>query len=280
MTHARLMLAVLLATSLAQAVFAAVPGIDLWVASLFFDGERGFWLRDAAVLHRLRSALMAAVWVIGLPALALAIAAWRGGERYELGARPWVLVIAGLLLGPGLLVNGMLKAYWGRARPADVTLFGGEAQFTPPFQIADQCLRNCSFTSGEAASAATLAMLVIVLAWPRASRLGRILLLATVLPIASVGAAMRVAMGRHFLSDVVFSILLCALVLLALYKALRLANGPQITRAGIRRDAHQALQDIVTLSRRLRKCSAGSATVAPPQSSRHQTSGNHPIQSP
>lgn len=276
MTYTRMALWLLLVTCLAQAAFAAVPALDLWVAGLFYDPARGFWLRDDAVLHRVRSVLMGAVWVLGLPALALALAAALGRGRYLLGARPWIFFSAGLILGPGLLVNGLLKAYWGRARPDDITVFGGDAQFTPPFQITDQCLKNCSFTSGEAASAATLAMLVLVLAWPRASRLVRGALLASLVPVAMAGSAFRIVMGRHFLSDVVFSILLCALVLLALHRLLGLGRSPSLTLPALRHDALTALSDLADLPRRLWRRGARPA----PHSSHHQTSGSQPVQSP
>jgi membrane-associated PAP2 superfamily phosphatase len=280
-SYARVTIWLLLATSLAQAIFATVPALDLWVSGLFYDPARGFWLRDAAAIHRLRSVMMGAVWVVGLPALLLALMAGIGRGRYRLGARPWLFVAGGLVLGPGLLVNGLLKETWGRARPADVAQFGGEAAFTPPFQITDQCLRNCSFTSGEAASAATLAMLGLALAWPGASRQGRWLLVGILVPIALAAGGLRVAMGRHFLSDVVFSVLLCALVLLILHRALGLGRRPAIRLADLGADLRAAVTAPAALPRRLagRKARIG-RTDADQSPSRHQTSGSHPVQSP
>ncbi|QLQ19882.1 MAG: phosphatase PAP2 family protein [Exiguobacterium profundum] len=62
-------------------------------------------------------------------------------------------VLAVYALGTGVLVHGLLKAYWGRARPAQVTEFGGIAAFTPPWLISQECTRNCSFVSGEVSGA-------------------------------------------------------------------------------------------------------------------------------
>jgi len=56
-----------------------------------------------------------------------------------------------LALGPGLLVNSLLKSHWGRARPIEVSAFGGARSFSPAYIIAQQCSRNCSFVSGDAA---------------------------------------------------------------------------------------------------------------------------------
>ena len=69
-------------------------------------------------------------------------------------------MIHAFCFGPGLVVNGVLKAFWGRARPSQILEFGGAAQFTPPVQIADQCARNCSFVSGEASGVTMLAIAI------------------------------------------------------------------------------------------------------------------------
>ena len=51
------------------------------------------------------------------------------GLRYPvLGVpvRSWGYILLLYALGPGLLVDGLLKRFWGRARPADVQTFGGD----------------------------------------------------------------------------------------------------------------------------------------------------------
>jgi lipid A 4'-phosphatase len=105
-------------------------------------------------------------------------------------------LILSLALGPGLLVNEVFKAESGRARPGQVEQFGGEKSFTPVFQPADQCTRNCSFVSGHAA----MGFYLIGLAWVRQDRRWLWLGIAAG---ALVGAA-RILQGGHFLSDVLF----------------------------------------------------------------------------
>jgi membrane-associated PAP2 superfamily phosphatase len=248
-TASRAAVALVLAIALAQGAFTLAPGLDLAVAGWFHDPDRGFWLRDAPALNALRRAAMAAVWIVGLPALALWPTALLRPTR--LGARPFAFVVLGLALGPGLLVNGLLKEHWGRARPAEIAEFGGTAAFTPPFRLADQCATNCSFTSGEAASAATLAMLVLVLFWPRATPRGRAALLAAAAPAALAVGLLRMAFGRHYLSDVLFSVLLCALVLALLHKLLGLSRHPGLTLADLRADAAGALGALPRAARAL-----------------------------
>lgn len=107
-----------------------------------------------------------------------------------------------LALGPGLLVNGFLKANWGRPRPGQTDLFGGDMPFVPAGQWSDACQSNCSFISGEASSAFWLAILVPLLpaAW-------RPVALGVGLAVATLASGLRVAFGGHYLSDVVLGAL-------------------------------------------------------------------------
>ena len=54
-----------------------------------------------------------------------------------------------LVIGPGVIVNGVFKPYWGRPRPHSTIPFGGEQEFLPVFQKGcDQ--DNASFPCGHA----------------------------------------------------------------------------------------------------------------------------------
>ena len=133
------------------------------------------------------------------------------------------------------MVNGILKAYWGRARPADTDVFGGALPFSPPWEIAGNCADNCSFVSGEAAGVTCLAIILGVVLWHNvADKRSLVLLLAT---LVIVGAGMRVMKGRHYLSDVVWSVLL--MVTLAQFLAHRFglyALADRVSFAAIRAD--------------------------------------------
>lgn len=52
-----------------------------------------------------------------------------------------------------LIVNGIFKTFWGRARPRDIDLFGGSKAFSLPLEISNQCAWDCSFMSGHTAVA-------------------------------------------------------------------------------------------------------------------------------
>jgi len=200
------------AIAVAYAVFVAFPGLDIAVSGLFFRPGEGFWLARIHFLDVLRnlfwnaSVLLVAVAVLLLPltfVLPAPVRQLRGWAVYT------ILLYA---LSTGLLVNGILKSFWGRARPADVEAFGGQAMFTPPFEIADQCQWNCSFVSGEASAVMALALSVDALLAPRLGREGRRALRVVLGVLVALGSGLRIVTGRHFLSDVVFGILLTWLV--------------------------------------------------------------------
>lgn len=203
---------------LTAAAFLLWPGIDLWVSGLFHDGEE---FADSDALESLRNLIWAASTLTALGALGLWLAWLPLGREAEVPGRLWGWIAAVYLLGPGLLVNGILKEHWGRARPEPV--FGGEAEFTRPFVIADECARNCSFVSGEASGATALAIVLGAVAWPLLAERGRRRTVLTLGAVAAAAALMRVATGRHFLSDVVFAAFLTAFVALALWRAMNVA---------------------------------------------------------
>jgi lipid A 4'-phosphatase len=115
--------------------FFLYPEFDLRFAGLFFDPRRGFLISDRSALNVVR--LTTIVFVNG--SLLLLLVNWRRGRRTDRGDylltpnRNVIFLLFALGLGPGLLVNGVLKSYWGRARPYDVIQFGGKKEFTPAF---------------------------------------------------------------------------------------------------------------------------------------------------
>lgn len=224
-----MVIAALLATS---AIFVIWPQIDLAVAGLFFDGKEFPWETAAPVSQFMRTIL----WDISIlmPVLALGLLATGQVRRKPvlLPARIWAFVLALFVLGPGLIVNGIFKSYWGRARPFMVTEFGGEARFTPPWQITDQCARNCSFVSGEGAGSMAMAISVLLILFLLQKRLSTLVYRAAqgaTLAMLGFAGFQRVAAGRHFLSDVLLSWLLVGLIALVLARFLlaRRPTGPR-----------------------------------------------------
>jgi membrane-associated phospholipid phosphatase len=214
-------IAYLLTVILAQIVFASFPGIDLAVSRAFANGADGFaWAKGSEavvslVIRRIGEAV--SLLLVGTCIFGVLTGRLRPDDVRAL-AYPALTVI----LASGM-VNLLLKAKVGRARPDHLVEFGGQAQFSPAWQIVAECDSNCSFTSGEVAMAAGLAIPVLVLFWPqlvtRRSRIRAVLLAAGYVLVVSL---LRIGLGRHFLSDAVFSALLAGAAALILYSVLRI----------------------------------------------------------
>lgn len=194
-------------------LFTAAPALDLAVSALFYRPGAGFWRADLA----LSAAVRAAAWRLSEAMILVAVAGLvlAAARRRIAGIAPrvWGFVLLLYALGPGLLVNLLLKSHWGRARPADVAEFGGSLPFTPPLVVSDACARNCSFVSGEAAANAAFAIALAVAIRAVRPPLRPAAVAAVTwagAAVALAGSFQRIATGRHFLSDVLFAALLVA----------------------------------------------------------------------
>lgn len=183
---------------LMQALFLAYPMADLLVSGWLYSEDVGFFYRDAPIVVFVYEVFARLHFLVAAILLWLLFASWRWRRKAEplLRKRLWFLLLV-LVLGPGLLVNGILKAESGRARPHKIEQFGGPSTFTGAFQRADNCAKNCSFVSGHA----SMGFYFIAFAWVFRDR--RWLWFGILLGTA-VGLG-RMLQGRHFLSDVVFA---------------------------------------------------------------------------
>jgi len=181
-------------------LFLLLPAIDLWVVGWFYRPEAGFYMKQLPLTDAVFQAVqeMAPVLLYGLGGgFVLSSTVLRrqlGAHRARIG---YLLVV--LLLGPGLLVNVVLKNQIGRARPDKIVEFGGTKEFSPAFYPADECASNCAFVSGHAALGFYPLSVGYVL--PRR----RLAWLIGGLLSGSFVGSLRIIQGRHFLSDVVFA---------------------------------------------------------------------------
>ena len=136
---------------------------------------------------------------------AMALLALVGGFfiRRLAGCRKKALfILLFLALGPGLVVNVLLKDQLGRPRPREVVDYGGSHDFSQFWQPGDAG-RNSSFPSGHAAIAFFLIAPWFVLRdeKPGAAR-G---FLVAGLGLGTMVSIARILQGGHFLSDVLWS---------------------------------------------------------------------------
>lgn len=190
-------------------LFAVYPDLDLSLSALFYDpAQRAFPLRPSPLLFRLREITQGLIALIVAPAaLALVFKLLAPTKRMLIPGRAAVFLVSTLILGPGLLANVGFKDNWGRPRPHQVTEFGGPGRFVPWWDPRGPCRKNCSFVSGESAAAFwTLAPAALAPAAWRALAYGAALLFGV-----AVGV-LRIALGGHFISDVVAAGVLMFLV--------------------------------------------------------------------
>lgn len=233
----RLLIATLTAALVVICVFGAAPGLDLAVSAAFTDGAGQFTLAQGWLPETVNAILKRTLelWALVCVLIAAGTLIWRA--RPASGLRNWLFLAGSYLIGPGLIVNMILKEHVGRARPVQTTAFGGDLQFSPVLQIVDQCVSNCSFTSGETAMSGAAAFTLAALLW-RGDALRRVWVVAGATALTGFTIYMRVALGRHFASDALLSVCIVALVVLALYRLLGIgAARADFTAAALAADA-------------------------------------------
>lgn len=195
-------------------LFGIFPELDLYLAGLFFDpATHSFPLKFNALANFARDAAMWIAWGIALPfIIALLIKLLRPHKPLPLPGRPMVFLLVTLLLAAGILTNLTFKSHWGRPRPIVVTEFSGQQTFVPWWDPRGSCNRNCSFFSGEGATAFwTYAPAALMPpAWRPAAYVA-----ATVFGVVTSG--LRMAFGGHFFTDVAAAGLITFLVIWLLH---------------------------------------------------------------
>jgi len=188
----------LLGASLAVAMLPVLwPRLDIAAAAFFLQPDppvnpaKWFWVdlvnEYTPDLFRTIAIILLAGWIaIGLT------------RRWRRTALALAFVGVSLLLGPGF-ATWAVKEHQLRARPFDVVEFGGQRQFTPALQQANQCSNNCAFVSGHVACGFFFASLMLL--DPR-----RRWWWITIGVVAGglIGVA-RMSVGAHWLSDALWA---------------------------------------------------------------------------
>ncbi|KRL00157.1 phosphatase PAP2 family protein [Liquorilactobacillus capillatus] len=150
------------------------------------------------------------LWLGLYSSITIVIFLWMKNKRKEeLQKYLLVAVFASLTALLSLEINGVLKAFWGRVRPYELST--SQHNFTSWLQ-PNGFTGHRSFPSGHTMAAT----LMVVFSWFTVGKRHTRVLIVGVFYGAIMGIA-RIIIGAHFLSDVVFSYFLTLLVVFIMH---------------------------------------------------------------
>jgi lipid A 4'-phosphatase len=209
------------ATVLISALLVMWPEIDQFAPRMFYAGNATFPARGMRVMRGLRSVGYAATYAVIIGLIAILVGKLVSHRLFrDVSWRVWWFLTLGIALGPGLIVNGVLKPLTNRPRPVQTDIFGGGQAFVPAWWPGNPGLGNGSFVSGEAAAAMYLVAFAFVVpkSWRQITAISALLW-------AAVISLNRIAFGAHYLSDILIAWGLTVTVILALRIALLSADN-------------------------------------------------------
>lgn len=211
-------------------LFGLYPELDLKLAALFYDSaSKSFPLKLNTLAAIARDAAMWIAWAFVLPALAaFVVKLVRPDRPLLMSGRTIAFLLITITLAAGVLTNLTFKSHWGRPRPVVVTEFNGPLNFVPWWDPRGGCARNCSFFSGEGATAFwTYAPAALTPpAWRPLAYAG-----ATLFGIVTSG--LRMAFGGHFFTDVAAAGIVTFLVIWLVHGYIYRWPSTRMTDAGI-----------------------------------------------
>ena len=212
------LLAIVLLGAAAGWLFQTWTSVDLDVSRAFRVG--GDFIGNQPLVELVRDGFRV-LYAVTIVLAILGLLDHHRVERLGVQRRGWLIVLACLIVGPGLIANFGFKQNWGRPRPHQTIEFGGTKMFIPAGQPSAECKRHCSFVSGEAAATfSVFYSLALVLPAYRLS------LVAIGTTAGLVAGFVRISQGGHFFSDVIFAGILMAFVSVGVHRFVG-ASKPQ-----------------------------------------------------
>lgn len=181
-------------------IFALYPQLDIAFSRPFYKTDWQFAISPIA--KTLRDLGYFAPLLLGVVSFYSIIVSYILPKAWHITRDKALYLVATLIISPLFIVNVVLKNHWHRARPVQISEFGGNFTFTPWYQFGNplECVRNCSFVSGEGAGVFWLLALAFLTS-PPYRRLAFIILTI----FATIISFLRLAFGGHFISDLVFA---------------------------------------------------------------------------
>jgi lipid A 4'-phosphatase len=204
-----------------SAIFFIWPSIDLKTSHLFLNtysfaegpmNSGQFFMRGPIfkLAQKLVDILFAAALIVS--GLLVAYAYFKQKRNLLVGS---LFIFLSFALGPGLLVNAILKNHWGRPRPYYTQGFIWHKPYVRVWEISNECDHNCSFVSGDSSTAFAFLAFAFL---PFRKRRWKVLLAGFAGIYFLLNGTLRVIHGAHYISDVVIGALLVYLVVLGCYQ--------------------------------------------------------------
>lgn len=169
--------------------------------------------------------------IVSIGALCFFAHSFRQRSRYQRNRKLYIFLVLAMILGPGIVVNSILKDNWGRPRPRELQIYGGKYQYEAPLQI-DTSSTGKSFPCGHATMGFYFFAPALVLGLKR--KLYQYVLSLFALLYGSLIGWVRIMQGGHFLSDVLYSGVIVYLCTYALWLSLSLDQKPFISKRNVR----------------------------------------------
>ncbi len=195
--------------------------IDLSISSYWHSNSEG-WFSAKKLFFKL-------IYIFGpLPALAVSAFALYSfirsyfSPRIEQFRKVFLYLILLMLLGPGLIVNTLLKGQWGRPRPRNIIEFGGQYEYEAPWQM-DKSSPGQSFPSGHASMGFYFFAFAFL---TRRRNLTTSLLAGTAAFLwGAIIGFVRIVQGGHFFTDILWAAICIWIVAAILYHVMGLGHA-------------------------------------------------------
>jgi len=202
--------------------------LDVGLQNLFYSPELGWkYARTLFCTIIYQYGAWPGLVMAGAAAVMLCVACFR--PNLASFRKPALFIVLLAAVGPGLVVNGFLKAQSGRPRPRDVVVFSGDHEFQ---RVGDkgEAGQGYSFPSGHASMGFFLGAPYFIAR--RSNRRWAATWLAIGLVSGMLVGIGRMAQGGHFASDILWAWGVVHISGLALSHLLRLNSAGSTRQCG------------------------------------------------
>ncbi len=181
--------------------------LDRSISSMFYTRKQGWFLEDRPLWDALYNYGTIPGIIVSIGALCIWLLSFYKSSL-QTWRKPCLVMVLTAVLGAGILVNSVLKQYWGRPRPSQTIEYGGHWEYRTIFNpgLAGQ---GASFPCGHATMG-----FVLVAAGAFYSRKKSIAIAGVTSGIVLGGAlsAARIVQGAHYFSDTIWAFGLITIV--------------------------------------------------------------------